>query len=59
MGFTKIHTYVAEGYNVNKHAIKEHQLLPDRIYIRTYFTGVKRTVYLHPSLSSREVIEEF
>ena len=41
VGFTKIHTCVTEGCNVKKHAIKEPELLPDRIYICTPQAGGK------------------
>ena len=41
VGFTQMHACVAEGCNVKKYIIKEPQLLPDRIYIRTPQAGGK------------------
>ena len=59
VGFTKLHACVAEGCRVKKHVIKEPQLLPDRIYIRTPQVGEKRSVYLHPSVAVNEVDDNF
>ena len=39
VGFAKIHACVDEGCNMKKHAIKEHQLLTDRIHIRNSQVG--------------------
>ena len=44
---------------MKKHILKEPQLLPDRVYIRTPQTGGKNTVYLHPSVAINEADREF
>ena len=54
-GFSKIHTCVAENCNVKKHILKELQLLPNRVYIRTPQARGKRTVYFHSSVAVNEV----
>ena len=58
VGFAKIHACVDEGCNMKKHAIKEHQLLTDRIHIRNSQVGGVG-VYLHPSVVIHEVNEDF
>ena len=57
MEFTNIHVYFAEDCTVKKYVIKEPLLIPDRMYIRSPLTSVKRTVYFHPSISIHGIAE--